>query len=162
MAILLANTFAPEHSILVGVRQALFWLTGCDTPARYLDTGVPIRYPFPHGHMAGNGRRLGWLDQERDGLKDNHDEIWEQCTIEYDQHEPGAEIEVIGGRMKLGFAMRGYGVLDLEKVILHEFLHAALKSQTDQHDQIDFIIQFNLHYPGHPNPGDPGRGAPLD
>jgi hypothetical protein len=71
-------------------------------------------------------------------------------------------------KMRLGPAMRRYIVNDLEKVIIHEYMHAALTAtwqrETDvvQHDPINETIQFHLLYPGHPNPAIPAEGQQDD
>jgi hypothetical protein len=65
---------------------------------------------------------------------------------------------VLRGAIKIGpFFLDGrFKTLDLEKVILHEFLHEAIAIswKAAHHGQIDQIIQYNLEYPGAPNPAD--------
>jgi hypothetical protein len=95
------------------------------------------------------------LHRDEDSLKRDFLAIWSRCTIEYDPKQPAAEIrkgkEIVIGPL---FAEQRFTTLDMEKVLLHEYLHAALDEmwKLDPHSQIDQIIQFNLKYPGAPNP----------
>lgn len=70
--------------------------------------------------------------------------------------------------MYLGPFMLDYDdVADLEKVIVHEYLHAALRDETSRlgyqwsHHEINRIITYNLKYPCPPNPANPSEDADL-
>jgi hypothetical protein len=95
------------------------------------------------------------LQRDADSLKPDYLAIWSRCTIAYDPRQAAAEIrngrEIVVGPL---FAETRFATLDMEKVLLHEYLHAALDEmwKIDPHSQIDQIIQFNLKYKGAPNP----------
>jgi len=164
VAILFPSTFGIETELLSGVRGALRNLTGFESTAAAIKANLPVEYPFP----VGPNGMLFRLNADNDDLDPTYKFIWQQCTIQYDPKEPGAEIEVTGRIMRLGPAMRHYVVKDLEKVIIHEYMHAALNANWQpmnylaQHDPINHTIQFNLLYPGHPNPANPAEGAQTD
>ena len=46
----------------------------------------------------------------------------------------------------------------MEKIIIHEYLHAAIDISYEpaEHGVIDQIIQYDLRYPGAPNPAEGG------
>jgi hypothetical protein len=164
MAILIASTFVRETELLNKVRDALRNLTGFSSTEAAIKANLPVDYPFPVGPHG----RLFRLDDDKDFLDPTYRSIWKQCTIQYDPIEPGAEIKVLERKMRLGPAMRHYIVNDLEKVIIHEYMHAALDAtwqrETDvvQHGPINETIQFHLFYPGHPNPANPAEGQQDD
>ncbi len=164
MATLIASTFVQESELLGRVRDALRNLTGFHGTETQVKANLRVDYPFP----VGPNGRLFRLDKEEDFLATDYQAIWCKCTIQYDPSEPGAEIKVLERKMRLGPAMRHYIVNDLEKVIIHEYLHAALNADwqdlTDvvQHGPINETIQFHLFYPGHPNPANPGEGQQDD
>jgi RHS repeat-associated protein len=103
------------------------------------------------------------LRGERDWLDENYKEIWDKTVIRYDKNECGAGV---GPGEKEGewvitigplFEKERWKVIDLEKVILHEYLHPALKpglrmGESFEHGTIDQIIKYDLRYPGAPNP----------
>jgi hypothetical protein len=99
------------------------------------------------------------LVAERDFLREDFRTIWLHATIRFDPAEPGASVrlrkDIRVGPFFLGAATT---VLDLEKVLLHEYLHAAidLEGLREQHDLIERVLQHHLGYPGSPNPA-PGR-----
>lgn len=164
MAILFASTFVQESELLGRVRGALRNLTGFYSTETQVKANLRVDYPFP----VGPNGRLFRLDADEDYLDSTYQSIWRQCTIQYDPSEPGAEIKVLERKIRLGPAMRHYIVNDLEKIIIHEYLHAALNAdwqrETDlvQHDPINVTIQFHLFYPGHPNPANPAEGRQDD
>ena len=96
------------------------------------------------------------LKPGRDVLKSNYVAIWRNCTLEYSAREAGAS--VTRGRIRIGpfFLKPRFRVLDIQKVILHEYLHEAIDIswKAAHHGQIDQIIQFNLGWPGPPNPAE--------
>lgn len=94
-------------------------------------------------------------------LLPNYVAIWKTCFIVFDPQERGASIWLPTGKIKFGpFFVSGWKRRDLEKVILHEYLHKAIDLQPSygdtrfrkdaQHGEIDQIIEFELKYPGHP------------
>jgi hypothetical protein len=94
-------------------------------------------------------------------LLPNYVGIWKGCSIVFDPKERGASIRMPTGRISFGpFFVSGWKRRDLEKVILHEYLHKAVAMQPSfggdsfrkgaQHGEIDQIIQFELRYPDHP------------
>jgi RHS repeat-associated protein len=102
------------------------------------------------------------LKGEKDLLAENYKEIWDKTVIRYDANECGAGVGPgeNGERViTLGplFEKEKWKVMDLEKVILHEYLHPALKpglrmGESFEHGTIDQIIKYDLRYPGAPNP----------
>jgi len=103
------------------------------------------------------------LDAERDNLKDEWRTIWRHCTLEYDKNEAGASI--LGARssdararrrIRIGpfFLREGFSVKDLEKVILHEFLHAAFIFSDFEfhHGMMEQVLIYNLGYDRPANP----------
>ena len=138
----LLDTFpqdAEGRALFQKVKKALHNLTGMTPPKDGNFTSAPRR-----------------LNAERDTLKSDWRAIWFQETIKYDAAEPGAS--VLKGVVKIGpfFLQKRFTVMDMEKVVLHEYLHEAIDiSWRDaHHGQIDQIIQFNLAYPGAPNPAE--------
>jgi hypothetical protein len=114
--------------------------------------------------------KLAQLDQKSGEypIRSNYLQVWNDCTLEYDQAQRGAEIYVPGRRMYLGPFMLDYDdVVDLEKVIVHEYLHAALLDETSRlgldhsHHEINRIVTYNLKYPCPPNPANPSEDADL-
>jgi RHS repeat-associated protein len=114
------------------------------------------------------------LRQNRDSLGDDYKDVWKNSTVRYDPNCPaatgnrnangGADIVIGPWFLQKQFTKRGF-TRQLEKIILHEYLHNALdkpfqfRGQADrnelQHGFINQVIQFNLGYPGSPNPGAP-------
>jgi hypothetical protein len=146
VATLKPDTFGSEKFLLTRVRHALTNLTG-----------VAANRAEEYGLAPTK------LDAERDSLSPNYKSIWKQCTVEYDPEESGAEIYLKARRIVLGPFFRAFEEMDLEKVILHEFLHAALDdgwqrlSEQAQHGQINLIIVSNIGYPPPPNPANPSE-----
>ena len=114
------------------------------------------------------------LRKGRDFLGDDFKDVWKNTTIRYDPNctgatgnrnaDGGADIVIGPWFLQKQFTKRGFS-RELEKIILHEYLHNALdqpfqfKGQADrndlQHGFIDQIIKYQLGYPGSPNPGAP-------
>jgi len=114
------------------------------------------------------------LRKERDFLSDDFRDIWKNTVIRYDPNctgatstrnaKGGADIVVGPWFLQKQFTKQGF-TREIEKIILHEYLHQALdqpymfSGQPDrndlQHGFIDQVIQFNLGYKGSPNPGAP-------
>lgn len=152
MAELLANTFPGDpagKTLLQNVRRALRNLTGIgDNPSN-------IYLPAPIG-----------LKQDRDGLRPDYRMIWQKCKIKFNDQQAGAEMAP-GGQMEIGpyFLRSDTTVTDLEKLLLHEFLHDALESSgiggsegyDFDHTRINQVIRDNLRYPGPPNPANPSE-----
>ena len=98
------------------------------------------------------------LQTDRDFLKFEWRQIWRECTIQFDSAEAGASILVPRRRIRIGpfFLDDRFVVADMEKVILHEYLHAALaieeRERGMQHNFMKQIITFNLNYSGNANP----------
>ena len=147
----------PEgQQLLANLRLALSRLTGSS------------------GHDDEFPRAPRKLRQERDNLSDDFRKIWKNSVIRFDPNcnNPGSHLNADGGAdivlgpflLEKQFTRKGV-TRELEKVVLHEYLHQALDQpfqftgQPDrnqlQHGFIDQVIQFNLKYPGSPNPGAP-------
>ena len=150
MATLKLKTFPSDKSVqalLSKVKKALTNLTGIGGSK----DGVYLTAPTK-------------LDPERDLLRPNYKSIWQQCTIEYDPNEKGAEVATGTRTLKIGpfLETQGTTVMDVEKIILHEYLHLVVdigwNTEEAQHGQINQIIKYNLKYPGPPNPADPAAG----
>jgi hypothetical protein len=98
------------------------------------------------------------LRQERDYLSDDWKEIWEECTIEFADYESGASIHVPRRRIRFGpfFALHKYSITDFEKIILHEYLHAAFRFESDlkefHHGMMEQVLIQNLGYEAPANP----------
>lgn len=142
MAKLETGTFPADRegkALLDKVLKAMTRLTGMPVPKDGNWTRAPIG-----------------LDPDRDVLKPEWKAIWMRCVIRYDKSEAGAS--ALHGKLTLGpfFLQQRFTELDLRKVILHEYLHEALAIDWKEahHGQIDQIIQFNLGWPGPPNPAE--------
>jgi len=102
------------------------------------------------------------LDAERDGLKDGWHTIWRHCTIEFDKDETGASISGLSDddptapkRIRIGpfFLREGFSTRDLEKIVLHEFLHAAfVYGREFHHGMMEQVLIYNLGYERPANP----------
>jgi hypothetical protein len=98
------------------------------------------------------------LQEERDCLSEDWREIWDQCTIEFADYEAGASIYVPNRRIRFGpfFALHKYTITDFEKIILHEYLHAAfrfeIKLKEFHHGMMRQVLIYNLRYSEPPNP----------
>ena len=113
MATLKTATFPRDKSgkdLLGKVQSALTNLTGFRAPNDANYAVAPTK-----------------LDADRDLLKSNYKTIWQQCTIEYDPKQAGAEVAPVARKMKIGpfFLDPTTTVMDMEKVILHEYLHLS-------------------------------------
>ena len=141
-----ANTFPDTgagRKLLDQVRKALRKLTG--------EKGKDDEWKAPPRK----------LDPDRDFLRDDYEEIWEQTTIVYNECQTGAEAiwkknREGGYKIELGPLLERYSDLQVEKVILHEYLHSALTVEWEQaqHGLIDQVIRDNLRYTGPPNPAE--------
>ena len=139
---LLEETFpkTPEgKKLLEKVKRALARMSGRDANRDRI-------YPrAPRGLQPG-----------RDLLKSSYVAIWRRCTLEYSPREAGASVKA--GKIRIGpfFLKPRFRVLDIQKVILHEYLHEAIDIswRKAHHGQIDQIIQYNLGWPGPPNPAE--------
>ena len=142
MAKLAADTFPSDHegqALLHKVKRALRKMTGMHEPK----DGNWVWPPYE-------------LRTERDVLKENWKTTWQMCAVRYDGKEKGAS--ALHGVLTIGpfFLEKRFQILDLQKVILHEFLHEVLDIgwKEAHHGQINQIIQFNLKWPGPPNPAE--------
>ncbi|MCA9753784.1 MAG: hypothetical protein KC591_16425 [Gemmatimonadetes bacterium] len=138
MCRLLADTFPKDkegQALLLKVRRAMERLT---------------RSKGVKDNFVKAPRRL---NADEHNLKDEFANIWARCTLEFDPENPGASVRK--GKIKIGpfFLAKRFKVMDLEKVILHEFLHESLAISWKEahHGLIDQIIQYDLKYPGPPN-----------
>lgn len=147
MATLLIETFSTREQkrLLKKVRQALKNLCG-------------------HGH-GKDGRFLTAprkLRPKRDFLKDDYKEVWKKCVIKFDEKEAGASVRNNRNQqfgnffdIRIGpfFLQPRFSVKDMEKLILHEYLHKAMiiSMKEAEHGFIDQIIRDHLRYPGPPN-----------
>jgi len=146
MATLKTDTFPSDKTgqqLLSHVKDALTKLTGI----RAGKDGVYLRAPLK-------------LNADRDELRPDYRIVWQQCTIEYDPEEAGAEVAPDTRTIHVGPFCLDLDVNDMEKIILHEYLHLVVVgwgSGDSQHPQINLIIRFNLNYPGPPNPANPAE-----
>jgi hypothetical protein len=103
------------------------------------------------------------LRQERDTLKEDWKLIWKKVTIEYSDEETGASIylppevnPIQNKRVRIGpfFLSHHYTIRDFEKIVLHEFLHAALDidMREAQHGMMEQVLVFNMGYAPPANP----------
>jgi hypothetical protein len=146
MATLNADTFPGDKQgkkVLDEVKQALRNLTGLNGGTNGAYLVAPVK-----------------LNADRDVLKPSYKQIWNLCTIVYDDDEKGAEMSK-AHQITLGPLLLSMSVTDIEKIILHEYLHEAIDIGVNveemEHGQINHIIRDNLHYPGPPNPANPAE-----
>jgi hypothetical protein len=149
---------ARAKALLTRVKQALTNLA-FDPYTQVNDTRVMY-------HPITLKSKLAKLDPQNYPIRPDYLQVWNVCTLEYDQNQRSAEIYVPGRQMFLGPFMLDYDdVVDLEKVIVHEYLHAALLDATSRlgyqwsHHEINRIISHNLKYPCPPNPAFPSEDA---
>jgi hypothetical protein len=149
MATLKIQTFPSDQegqALLAKVQQALSHVTGVGTHKDGVYTAAPRN-----------------LNPDRDHLRPNYKAVWQLCTIEYDPDEPGAEVPAGTRTLKIGpfLQLPGTSVTDVEKVILHEYLHLVVdigwNEGQAQHPQINSIIRDSLKYAGPPNPANPAE-----
>jgi hypothetical protein len=155
------NGEARVRALLTLVRKALTNLA-FDPYTQVKDTRVMYHPITPRSKLAK-------LDPKNYPIRSNYLQVWNDCTLEYDQNQKGAEIYVPGRRMYLGPFMLDYDdVVDLEKVIVHEYLHAALEDATTRigyqwsHNEINRIVTQNLKYADPPNPANPSEDCNQD
>ena len=139
----------PVHNgerLLSNVKQALGTLTGTPGKPAVKDRRRAIEY-------AGAPQKLR---TERDFLKSHWKELWKDCVIAFDREEAGASVNMRTGRIALGpfFLKPNFKVADIEKVILHEFLHIALdiEMRAAHHSMMEQVIIYNLGYSRPANP----------
>ena len=98
------------------------------------------------------------LNAERDFLSDEWQQVWQDCTIEFADYEPGASIYVPERRIRFGpfFLLHSYTITDFEKIILHEYLHAAFRFDNQlksfHHGMMEQVLIYNLRYRPPANP----------
>ena len=98
------------------------------------------------------------LKPDRDFLADDWQQTWKDCTIEFADNEPGASIYVPERRIRFGpfFVLHSYTVTDFEKIILHEYLHAAFSFDNSlksfHHGMMEQVLIYNLGYRPPANP----------
>lgn len=151
MAFLYVESFVPganelpgivddKNALLIRTRLALLIISGQPTITSYGDL-----YPkSPKG-----------LNRNRDNLKRNYKKIWDDTIISFDWDTYGATANQRTFEINLGefFLKKEIPLLDLQKVILHEFLHLVVDlPRSIHHGQIDKIISEGLDYEGAPNP----------
>lgn len=111
-----------------------------------------VRAGLDYGHVPVK------LRPERDFLSDDWKEIWQACTIEFADYESGASIHVPSRRIRFGpyFALHKYSITDFEKIILHEYLHAAFRFENTlkefHHGMMEQVLIHQLHYKAPANP----------
>ncbi|HUL07526.1 MAG TPA: hypothetical protein VLV76_14405 [Candidatus Acidoferrum sp.] len=98
------------------------------------------------------------LQEERDFLSEEWKQIWDECTIEFADEEAGASIYVPDRRIRFGpfFVLNKYSITDFEKIILHEYLHAAFRFDNTlkefHHGMMRQVLIYNLRYSEPANP----------
>ena len=152
MATLLGKTFPADpagQTLLKNVKAALRNLTGVGD--NFAGTYLP---PPERLKLAGDELRPGYQN------------LWQMCSIKFDEDQSGAEMKP-NYQMEIGpyFLRSDTTVADLEKLLLHEFLHDALTPSgvggetgyAYDHTRINHIIRDVLKYPGPPNPVNPSE-----
>lgn len=151
MAFLYVESFVPgagelpgiaddKNALLARTKLALLDISGQPTVTSYGDL-----YPKP---PKGLSRR-------RDNLKRDFKKIWEDTIIAFDFKTYGATANHRTLEINLGefFLKKEIPILDLKKVILHEFLHLVVDlPRSIHHGQINWIISHGLGLKGEPNP----------
>lgn len=121
-------------------------------PVQYPQLRAGLEFPSPPSRLR----------QERDDLDEDWRSIWKECTIEFSRREAGASVFVPARRISIGpfFLKPQYTVRDMEKIVLHEYLHTALRVKPTpdlrteyDHGQIKMILIDHLHYPPPATPG---------
>jgi len=108
----------------------------------------------------------GKLRRVRDMLDPRWRKIWRDSSLVYDENCSAAFTRTLADgtqEIHIGpfFLDSRFRRTDLEKVILHEYLHSAMDEPYqmeigyEEHGTIDQIIETHLGYPGPPNPADP-------
>lgn len=95
------------------------------------------------------------LNRQRDQLKSNWKKTWEDTIISFDFETYGATANHTSLEINIGefFLKQEIPLLDLKKVVLHEFLHLVIDLPRPlHHGQINNIIKGGLKLPGDPNP----------
>jgi len=152
MAKLMPQTFPTDsagQALLKNVKRALTNLTGVGDNPSNIYLPAPLK-----------------LNAERDNLRSDYRSIWQACDIKFEMEQTGAEMAA-ERQMEIGpyFLRSSTTVTDMEKIILHEFLHDALEPSgiggstgyEFDHTRINEIIRDNLKYPGPPNPANPSE-----
>ena len=124
-----------------------------DTCAKSDDGRSPAVKPAGGLDFPGAPMRLR---QERDFLRDDWKAIWKQTTIEFADEEAGASIYVPNRRVRIGpfFLDKRFDAKAMEKIVLHEFLHAAfaVEMRAAHHGLMEQVLIFNLKYKRPANP----------
>ncbi|MBX3244618.1 MAG: hypothetical protein KF685_09210 [Acidobacteria bacterium] len=151
MAFLYVDSFVPGGDDLPGVaddknvllkhiRLILLDISGQPTITSYGDL-----YPKPPRGLS----------VRRDKLRSNYKSIWEETVISFDFATYGATANHKTFEINLGefFLKKEIPLLDLKKVVLHEFLHLVVDvPRSMHHGQINTIISHGLGLRGDPNP----------
>jgi hypothetical protein len=151
MAFLYIDSFVPASGELPGIaddknclltRMKLVMLAISGTP---VITSYGDLYPKP---PRG-------LNRNRDQLKMNYKKIWDDTVIAFDFDTYGATANHRTLEINIGefFLKKEIPLLDLKKVVMHEFLHLVVDvPRTMHHGQINRIISKGLGMKGDPNP----------
>ena len=97
------------------------------------------------------------VKHSRDHLKSDFEDVWTWCMFSFDEEETGASMFVSKREATIGpfFLRSGFTSVDMEKIILHEYLHAALRyGRQYHHSFIEQIIKYDLGYKGPWNPAE--------
>ncbi len=151
MAFLYVESFVPgqselpgivddKNALLVRMKLALLSISGQPTITSYGDL-----YPKPPKGLS----------RSRDGLRRNYMKIWDDTIIAFDFDTYGATANHKTFEINIGafFLKKEIPLLDLKKVILHEFLHLVVDIPMPMHHgQINWIISNGLGMKGDPNP----------
>lgn len=151
MAFLYVDSFVPGSSELPGIvddKNFLFKrikLLLLDISGPPVITSFGDLYPKPpHG-----------LNRQRDRLKRNWQKTWDDAIISFDFETYGATANHKTLEINIGefFLKQEIPLLDLKKVVLHEFLHLVIDMPREMHHgQINTIISRGLRLKGDPNP----------
>jgi hypothetical protein len=151
MAFLYVASFEPGSGELPGIVDDKVFLEKRIKQVLLQISGQPVitshgdLYPKPpHG-----------LNRQRDQLKRNWKQTWEDTIISFDFDTYGATANHKTLEINIGefFLKQEIPLLDLKKVVLHEFLHLVIDvPRSMHHGQINRIISRGLGLRGDPNP----------
>jgi len=136
----LAGVVDDKNALLKRIKHVLLEISG---PPVITDFGNLYMKP-PHG-----------LERRRDQLKANFAKIWDDTIFSFDFASYGATADLKSCEINIGefFLKQEIPLLDLKKVVLHEFLHLVVDLPKPlHHGQINNIISKGLGLKGDPNP----------
>jgi hypothetical protein len=151
MAFLYIDSFVPASGELPGIADDKNCLLTRMKLALLDISGTPVI--TSHGDLYPKPPR--GLERRRDQLKMNYKTIWDDTIIAFDFDTYGATANHRTFEINIGefFLKKEIPLLDLKKVVMHEFLHLVVDlPRTMHHGQINRIISRGLGMKGDPNP----------